>query len=155
MNLGHKSGARRPTQNRIARNGLQTTNNIVAPKQLFPLRMGATRTQKPTMLWFTIPAPITDFWRLDHVILGSQNRLPLCVSKRFRKHAGFWWFSPCLALPPPCSPYGYRCSFSCCFFLRFRFFVIQNAMCRQIQIQRVSAQVEMSRTVTQVAVSKP
>src|SRR5882724_327663 len=53
LNLRHKSRAKRPSQMRIARNGLETTNNIVVLSRLFPLQVGGTKTLRPTILWFS------------------------------------------------------------------------------------------------------
>src|SRR6266496_422013 len=99
----------------IARNGLETNNNLVVLSRLFPLPVGAALAPKPMILWLPEPVPFADFWGLDRAVSDSENRLLVCASKRSWKPAGFWRFPHCLPLQLCLSPRGYRCSFFCCF----------------------------------------
>src|SRR5438128_1669510 len=118
----------------IARNGLETNNNLMVLSRLFPLLVGEERAPRPMILWLPEPAIFADFWRLDRVVSNSENRVLLCASKRSRKHGGFWRFLHCLPLQLCLSPRGYRCSFFCCFCALLLFSEIRNGWCRQIQI---------------------
>src|SRR5213594_1233535 len=82
----------------IARNGLETNNNLVVLSRLFPLPVGAALAPKPMILWLPESAPFADFWRLDRAVSDSENRLLVCAFKRSWKPAGFWRFLHCLPL---------------------------------------------------------
>src|SRR5207247_2228051 len=84
LNLRHKSGAKRPTKKTIARNDLETTNNLVVLSKLFPLQVGDSQTPKPTILWFGGQRLGTNFWQLDRTLLGFENRALYASTNAYR-----------------------------------------------------------------------
>src|SRR6266480_2941208 len=72
LNLGHKTGARRPTQKRIAKNASETTNNIVVLSHLFPLQVGAARTPSPPYCGWAAELPSPIFGALTVRLLAQK-----------------------------------------------------------------------------------